>query len=72
MYKRLVLSRTTVTTEFIEGVHGFIEFELMQLDFVSNGSIRCPCSKCKNRSGFLEPHDIITYLYKHGFVPDYY
>jgi len=72
MYKRLVPSRTTVTSEFIEGVRGFIEFALMQSDFVSNGSIRCPCSKCKNSSGFLEPHDIRSHLYKHGFMPNYH
>lgn len=69
MYKRLVPSRTTVTSEFIEGVRGFIEFALMQPDFVSNGSIRCPCSKFKNSSGFLEPHDIRSHLYKHAFLP---
>ncbi|KAK6784233.1 hypothetical protein RDI58_017687 [Solanum bulbocastanum] len=72
MYKRLVPSRTTVTSEFIEGVRRFIEFALMQPDFVSNGSIRCPCSKCKNSSGFLEPHDIRSHLYKHGFMPNYH
>nr|XP_009598167.1 uncharacterized protein LOC104094019 [Nicotiana tomentosiformis] len=72
MYNRLVPSRKGVTTEFLEGVQGFVEFALMQHDFVSNGSIRCPCSRCRNISGFLEPHDVRAHLYKHGFMPNYY
>ncbi|XP_016468630.1 uncharacterized protein LOC107791134 [Nicotiana tabacum] len=72
MYNRLVPSRKGVTTEFLEGMEGFVEFALMQHDFVSNGSIRCPCSRCRNISGFLEPHDVRAHLYKHGFMPNYY
>ena len=51
---------------------GFIEFALIQPDFVSNGSIRCPCSKSKNNSGFIEPNNIISYLYNHGFMTNYH
>ena len=69
---RLVPSRTTVTIEFIEGVHRFIEFAFMQPDYFSNGSITCPHLKCKNNSGFLEPYDIRSHLYNHGFMPNYY
>ncbi|XP_057997364.1 uncharacterized protein LOC131176329 [Hevea brasiliensis] len=71
MYNRLVPSRKGVTTEFINGVRGFIEFALMQHNFVSNGSIWCPCSRCEN-SGFLATNIITAHLYKFGFMPNYY
>ncbi|XP_058001725.1 uncharacterized protein LOC110663273 [Hevea brasiliensis] len=71
MYNRLVPSRKGVITEFINGVRGFIEFALTQHNFVSNGSIKCPCSRCEN-SGFLTTDIITAHLYKFGFMPNYY
>ncbi|KAF2298344.1 hypothetical protein GH714_022601 [Hevea brasiliensis] len=43
----------------------------MQHNFVSNESIRCPCSRCEN-SGFLVIDIVIAHLYKFGFMPNYY
>ncbi|XP_012841495.1 PREDICTED: uncharacterized protein LOC105961778 [Erythranthe guttata] len=71
MYNRLVKSRKGLTDEFIRGVGEFISFALSQDTFVSNGKIRCPCSRCDNL-GFLGIEDVKTHLYKYGFIHDYY
>ncbi|XP_012838845.1 PREDICTED: uncharacterized protein LOC105959319 [Erythranthe guttata] len=68
---RLVPSRTGLTEEFKAGVDEFICFALSQVNFVSEGDIRCPCSRCDNM-GFLNVEDVKTHLYKYGFVPEYY
>ncbi|KAF2314736.1 hypothetical protein GH714_032204 [Hevea brasiliensis] len=71
MYNRFVPSCKEVTTEFIYGVCRFIEFALMQHNFVSNGSIWCLCPRCENR-GFLMTDIVTAHLYKFGFMLNYY
>lgn len=64
-------SKKRVTKEFISDVDEFLEFAICQDNFVSDGKIRCPCSRCYNRQ-FLDMDIVRTHLYKHGFIPNYY
>ena len=71
MYNRQDQNRKGITEEFIHGTDDFIEFAMHQIRFVSNGMIRCPCSRCDNLK-FLDEDVVRTHLYRYGFVPNYY
>ncbi|MQL93249.1 hypothetical protein Taro_025890 [Colocasia esculenta] len=60
-----------LSSEFLEGVDGFIDFEVSNVNTVDpEGRIRCPCAVCKNNR-FLQPFDVAQHLYKKGFVYGY-
>ncbi|XP_054817658.1 uncharacterized protein LOC129317338 [Prosopis cineraria] len=70
MYSRRDESGKGLNKKFIDGVEQFVAFVLSQPNLVSNGQIRCPCSKCDNKK-FLEYEIVKVHLYRHGFVPNY-
>ena len=70
MYNRLMPGRKGYTDAFLNGVTEFVSFACQQA-YLSNGNIRCPCSKCKNLK-YLDPEEVKVHLYKKGFIPDYW
>ncbi|XP_054785879.1 uncharacterized protein LOC129292331 [Prosopis cineraria] len=70
MYSRRDESGKGLNKKFIDGVEQFVAFVLSQPNLVSNGQIRCPCSKYDNKK-FLEYEIVKVHLYRHGFVPNY-
>ncbi|KAM3199943.1 hypothetical protein P3L10_032303 [Capsicum annuum] len=58
MYNRLYPNRTGLREEYKDGVAGFIAKAMTLNDFLTKGTIRCPCWKCK-RCKLLSP-DVVT------------
>ena len=71
MYNRLLPGRKGYTDEFVKGVEDFILFACQRPYFESEGTIRCPCCKCKNQR-YLTTDEVKLHLYKTGFVPNYW
>nr|MCH9869343.1 hypothetical protein [Serratia marcescens] len=59
-----------VTAEFMAGVQSLVDLAKEHPSHLSEGQIRCPCKKCRNRR-FQKEDDLKVHLYKHGFMPDY-
>jgi len=55
---------------FLEGVDEFMSYACQERN-LSNGKIRCPCSKCKNLK-FFHFEEVKVHLYKEGFIPGYW
>lgn len=70
MYDRLNLDRRGYADAFLNGVDEFVSYASLQTN-LSNGKMRCPCSKCKNLK-FLTSEEVKVHLYKKGFIPDYW
>jgi len=70
MYNRLMLDRRGYTDAFLQGVDDFVSYACQETN-VSNGKIRCPCSKCKNLK-FFHFEEVKVHLYKKGFMPEYW
>jgi len=70
MYTRLLLGRKGYIEAFLNGIVEFVSFALEKAN-LSNGKIRCLCSKCKNLN-FLDYEDVKVHLYRRGFVPPYW
>ncbi|KAF7827326.1 uncharacterized protein G2W53_018490 [Senna tora] len=70
MYNRRDQSRKGLNCAFIDGVEEFVSFVLSQPNFVSNGQIRCPCSRCDNTK-FFDVETVKVHLYSRGFIPNY-
>ncbi|OMO57751.1 Transposon, En/Spm-like protein [Corchorus capsularis] len=59
-----------LSTEFINGVHEFVDFAFSQHAFVSRNRIKCPCVKCDNRL-LQTRNDVMFHLHSKGFTGDY-
>ncbi|XP_070033241.1 uncharacterized protein [Nicotiana tomentosiformis] len=71
MYDRNYPNRGGLKEEFVEGVKGFIAYAKTLLEFRNEGTIRCPCAKCKCIK-LLIPEDVKVHLYRKGFRENYY
>ena len=60
-----------IKPEFYEGVEKFITTYIQTEQFTCEGTIRCPCRKCKCRK-FLDIASIRYNIYKDKFKPDYW
>jgi len=56
--------------DYSNGVQGFINFATSLPRNFTDGGIRCPCRKCKNKK-FLHPDGVTMYLLIKGFIEDY-
>ena len=71
MYNRAPSAKCAVNDEFLNSVEEFVTFALGNHQYLSNGDLRCPCKRCKNKK--FHGDDVVRlHLYKHGFVEDYY
>ncbi|PHU11866.1 hypothetical protein BC332_18796 [Capsicum chinense] len=72
MYNRTYHNRVGLREEYKDGVAGFISKAMTRNDFLTGGTIRCLCWKCKCCK-LLSP-DVVTlqlvtlHLYKNGFM----
>nr|XP_033513041.1 uncharacterized protein LOC117277758 [Nicotiana tomentosiformis] len=64
-------NRTGLRDEFIEGVASFIVKAKTLDDFLIEGTIRCPCVKCKCLM-LLVPDIVVVHLHKKEFMKNYY
>ena len=70
IYNRLHPNMGEIKPEFYEGVEEYITTCVQTEQFTHEGTIRCPCCKCKCRR-FLDIESIRYHLYKDGFKPNY-
>lgn len=71
MYDRNFPGRRGLKQEFVDGVEEFINIVKDKPIVISEGGIRCPCTKCKcGRTRSIE--EIKSHLYHHGFKPRYW
>jgi len=70
MYNRLMSNRRGYNEVFLEGVDEFVSYACQERN-LSNGKIRCPCSKYKNLK-FFHFEEVKVHLYKKGFIPAYW
>ncbi|KAL9677352.1 hypothetical protein QQ045_005581 [Rhodiola kirilowii] len=56
---------------FIAGVNNFIETAVSKGYLASDTTMRCPCTKCKNRR-FINIRMLEEHLYKYGFTEKYF
>jgi len=56
--------------DYCNGVQGFINFATSILRNFTDGGIRCPCRKCKNKK-ILHPDVVKMHLLTKGFMEDY-
>jgi len=56
--------------DYCNGVQGSINFIIFISRNFTEGSIRCPCSKCKNKK-FLHPNVVTMHLLTKRFMEDY-
>ncbi|CAM8979456.1 unnamed protein product [Rhodiola kirilowii] len=71
MYEAGVHRESCTNDVFITGVNNFIEMAVAKGFLASDNSIRCPCTKCKNKR-FIHIRMMEAHLYKHGFTPNYF
>ncbi|XP_019158170.1 PREDICTED: uncharacterized protein LOC109154886 [Ipomoea nil] len=71
MYNRLLPGKRGITNEFLAGVEQFVKYACTLSVYELTNTIRCPCSKCKNRV-HLSADDVRVHLYKKGFEPYYW
>ncbi|KAF3679166.1 hypothetical protein FXO37_04020 [Capsicum annuum] len=70
MYNRTYPNRKGLRVEYKAGVAGFIAKAMTLDDFLTEGTIRCPCWNCKCCK-LLSPDDVTLHLYKKGFMVNY-
>ncbi|CAM8877106.1 unnamed protein product [Rhodiola kirilowii] len=70
MYKARAHGESYTNDVFIAGVKNFIESAVAKGFLARDNTIRCPCTKCKNRR-FINIRMMEEHLYKYGFTPDY-
>ena len=56
--------------DYCNGVQGFINFTTSIPRNFTDGGIRCPCRKCKNKK-FLHQDVVTMHLLTKGFIKDY-
>ena len=66
MYDRFMYDRRGYKDAFLKGVDEFVSYACEEKN-LSNGKIRCPCSKCKNLK-FFHFEEVKVQLYKKGFM----
>ncbi|XP_019226099.1 PREDICTED: uncharacterized protein LOC109207610 [Nicotiana attenuata] len=71
MYNRTHPHCAGLRKEFIEGVAGFIAKAKPLNNFLIEGTIRCPCVKCKCVK-LLRPDVVELHFYKNEFMENYY
>ncbi|XP_018630022.3 uncharacterized protein [Nicotiana tomentosiformis] len=71
MYDRNHPNRGGLKEEFVEDVKGFIAYTKTLPEFRNEGTIRCPCAKCKCIK-LLIPEDVKVHLYRNRFRKYYY
>jgi len=71
MYDRTHPNRAGLRVEFINGVKEFIAKAKTRNDFLIEGTIRCPCAKCKCIK-LLKPDKVEFHILKNGFMDNYY
>ena len=71
MYKRLNKGKMGYVEEFLEGLEIFLTFASQQPNLESEGKIRCPCKKCKNKQ-ILPVPTVRAHILRRGFIDDYY
>lgn len=62
--------RGYVNPEFLEGLEYFLNFAYSRPQFVFDGKIKCPCSKCRNTKN-RSRDDVQYHVAKNGFVGAY-
>ncbi|CAM8959030.1 unnamed protein product [Rhodiola kirilowii] len=68
MYEARAPGESYTNDVFIAGVKNFIETAMSKDFLASDNTIRCPCTKCKNRR-FINIRKMEEHLYKYGFTP---
>jgi len=68
MYRPMRSGR--LNPEYIASVRRFINFAYSIDKNISEGKIRCPCVRCKNKK-FQEEDDVCKHLLTRGFLPYY-
>ncbi|KAL9661570.1 hypothetical protein QQ045_026394 [Rhodiola kirilowii] len=71
MYESSTHGEAYSNDSFIAGVNNFIETAVAKGFLASDNTIRCPCTKCKNRR-FINLRMMEAHLYKYGFTPNYF
>lgn len=71
MYDAVNIHRPGLKDNFIAGVAEFVEKAMAEPCFLAEGSIRCPCVKCKCID-LATPREVNLHLYRDGFMPNYY
>ena len=57
------------TSEYIKGVHDFLE--VAEANKRADGFMPCPCAVCKNDHNYSTSRTIHVHLFKSGFMPHY-
>ncbi|PHT32664.1 hypothetical protein CQW23_29001 [Capsicum baccatum] len=70
MYNRLYSNRAGLREEYKARVARFIAKAMTLDDFLTEGTIRCPCWNCKYCK-LLSPEAVTLHLYKKGFMLNY-
>ncbi|PHT89230.1 hypothetical protein T459_04343 [Capsicum annuum] len=70
MYNRLYPNYAGLREEYKAAVDGFIAKAMPLNDFLIEGTIRCPCWKCKCCK-LLSPDVVTLHLYRKGFMLNY-
>ncbi|CAM8978357.1 unnamed protein product [Rhodiola kirilowii] len=71
MYEESAHGESYTKDYFIAGVKNFIEAAVAKGFLASDNTIRCPCTKCKNRR-FINIRMMEAHLYIYGFTPNYF
>ncbi|CAK8564730.1 unnamed protein product [Lathyrus sativus] len=72
MYDRTLPGRRGLTTNFEEGVKGFITWAFAQECCRREGGVRCPCLKCECRRIISDPEEVERHLKRKGFIKNYW
>ena len=70
MYNRNYANRGGIRQEFIDGVDSFIAYVCQLPSCIYEGTLRCPCAKCKCQN-LVTPETVKYHLYRYGFKPNY-
>ncbi|CAK8531409.1 unnamed protein product [Lathyrus sativus] len=73
MYDRTLSGRRGLTTNFEEGVKGFITWAFAQECCRREEGVRCPCLKCECRPIISDPEEVERHLKRNGgFIKNYW
>lgn len=68
----LLPKRGGIRQEFLNGVETFINHARSLYDYQQDGTIICPCIKCRRHRKLLLLVDVRLHLYKWGFKENYW
>ena len=63
-------NRRSYNEAFLKGIDEFVSYACQERN-LSNGKIRCPCSKCKTLK-FFHFEEVKVHPFKKGFIPGYW